>query len=69
MKILTQIAWVLVIIGGLNWGLIGIFDWNLVGSLFGVAGLISRLIYTFVGISAIWLIIDLLTAKAITRQK
>ena len=52
----TIIAFVLVMIGALNWGLVGLFGWNLVGALFGDMSLISRLIYILVGLAAIWLI-------------
>lgn len=54
MKLIRNIALVLLIIGGLNWGLIGLFDFNLVAFLFdGFSVIISRIIYTLVGISAI----------------
>lgn len=54
MKVLRNIALVLLIIGGLNWGLVGLFDFNLVAFLFdGISVIISRIIYTIVGISAI----------------
>lgn len=54
MKTLRNIALVLLIIGGLNWGLVGLFDFNLVAFLFdGFSVIISRIIYTLVGISAI----------------
>ncbi len=58
MKITTIIAFTLVIIGGLVWLLIGLFDFNLVAMIFGAGNmaLISRIIYSLVGISAIWLI-------------
>lgn len=47
---------VLIIIGGLNWGLIGIFNFDLVAAIFGEMSIISRIIYTLVGLSAIhWL--------------
>lgn len=52
----TLIAFVLVMIGALNWGLVGLFGWNLVGALFGDMSLISRLIYILVGLAAVWLI-------------
>ncbi|MCX6720352.1 MAG: DUF378 domain-containing protein [Candidatus Staskawiczbacteria bacterium] len=58
MKI-TSIDWValvLTIIGGLNWGLVGLFNYNLVDGIFGVASVISNIIYILVGLSAIWLI-------------
>ncbi len=54
MKVLRNIALVLLIIGGLNWGLVGLFDFNLVAFLFdGFSVIISRIIYTIVGISAV----------------
>lgn len=54
MQTLKRIALTLVIIGAINWGLIGLFQFDLVASLFGgqTAGL-SRLIYTLVGISGV----------------
>jgi len=48
------IAFVLVIIGGLNWGL-AVFDFNLVSAIFG-AGLLAKIIYGLVGLSALYLI-------------
>jgi len=53
MNILKWISYTLVLIGALNWGLIGAFDFNLVGFLFGEMTAISRIVYTLVGISAI----------------
>ncbi len=50
------IAIVLVIIGGLNWGLVGIFDFNLVTAIFGDMSSLSRVIYALVGLSALVLI-------------
>ncbi len=55
MKILDRIALFLLIVGGVNWGLVGIFKFDLVAYLFGgSAGLISRVIYTLVSLCAIW---------------
>jgi len=54
--IVKWIAWVLVVIGALNWGLVGLFNFNLVDSLFG-SGLVSSIVYSFVGLSAIILIV------------
>lgn len=56
MYYLEKIALWLTILGGLNWGLIGLFDFNLVAALFGGMSLLSRIIYILVGLSAIWLI-------------
>lgn len=54
MRVLRNIALVLLIIGGLNWGLIGLFDFNLVAFLFdGFSEIISRIIYSVVGIAAV----------------
>lgn len=53
----NKIALLLVIIGALNWGLIGIFSFDLVASIFGGQdALLSRVIYTLVGLSGIWCI-------------
>jgi uncharacterized membrane protein YuzA (DUF378 family) len=54
MKALNAIALVLIIVGGLNWGLVGLFDFNLVAAIFGVDTLFTNLIYILVGISAIY---------------
>ena len=53
----TKIAKVLVLIGGLNWGLIGAFNWNLVNKIFGSISWLERLVYVLVGLSAILLIV------------
>lgn len=54
MKLIDVIALVLIIIGAINWGLIGIFDFNLVETLFGVMSIFTRIIYILVGISGLW---------------
>jgi len=54
MKILDSIAFILVLIGAVNWGLIGFFDFNLVSTLFGDMSGFSRIIYGLVGLSAIY---------------
>lgn len=54
---LDVIALILTVIGGINWGLIGIFQFDLVAWLFGGQGVVlSRIIYTLVGIAAVWCI-------------
>lgn len=51
------IALILSIIGSLNWGLIGIFQFDLVAWLFGgQSGIISRIVYTLVGLAGLWCI-------------
>ena len=56
MHILKIIAYILVIIGAINWGLIGILNYDLVASIFGEMSLISRIIYSIVGISGVFLL-------------
>lgn len=57
MVVIDMIALVLLIIGGINWGLVGLFQFALVSWLFGgQAAMLSRIIYTLVGISALWCI-------------
>lgn len=53
MKILYYIALTLVIIGALNWLLIGLFEFDLVATIFGNMSIVSRIIYTLVGISGL----------------
>ncbi len=57
MRIIMYIANVLVLIGALNWGLVGIFDWNAVDAIFGAGSALARLVYAIVGISAIVVLI------------
>lgn len=54
MKVIDTIALILIIIGAINWGLIGIFNFNLVDTIFGTMSVLSRIIYTLVGISGLW---------------
>ena len=54
MKVIDKIALVLIIIGAINWGLIGFFNFNLVAVIFGEMTWISRVIYALVGISGLW---------------
>ena len=54
MKVIDIIALVLIIVGAINWGLIGIFNFNLVETLFGGFSVISRIVYILVGISGLW---------------
>ena len=55
MKALNYIALVLVVIGALNWALIGLFQFDLVGAIFGgMTSMLSRIIFTVVGLAGIW---------------
>ena len=48
-----MIAKILLIIGGLNWGLVGIFQWDLVQALLGSIPILARIVYILVGLAAI----------------
>lgn len=54
MSTVDVIAFTLVIVGALNWGLIGLFNFDLVAALFGNMTALSRLVYTLVGISGLY---------------
>ena len=56
MKVIDKIALVLIIIGAINWGLIGFFNFNLVAFLFGQSSIISRIIYALVGLCGLYLV-------------
>jgi uncharacterized protein len=58
MKALQKLAYVLVIIGALNWGLVGFFDFNLVTTIFGSVAWLVSVIYDLVGLSAVLLIFN-----------
>ena len=53
MNVLEKIALVFTIIGGINWGLVGIFDYNLVEAIFGAGRVVTRIIYIVVAVSAL----------------
>lgn len=63
MKALKIIALILVIIGGLNWGLVGLLDFDLVATIFGDMSTISKVVYVLVGLGAIVLAIAELSGK------
>lgn len=57
MKIIGVIAFLLVVIGGLNWGLVGLFNLDVIATIFGGASsAISRIIYVLIGLSALWVL-------------
>jgi uncharacterized membrane protein YuzA (DUF378 family) len=61
MKYLKQIAYVLLLIGGINWGVYGVSGYDVVEVLFGQIPMIANLIYVFVGLSAFYMIISRFT--------
>jgi uncharacterized protein len=62
------IAVVLTIVGALNWGLVGLFRFDLVATLFGDMSLPSRLVYILVGVAGIWLIAFAVRAARASRM-
>ncbi len=59
MKSLNVVDWItliLVIVGGLNWGLVGAFDFNLVDTIFGVGSAVADIVYIVVGLSALYML-------------
>lgn len=69
MKAIDWIAGALLIIGGLNWALVGLFNFDLVAAVFGLrfgeVNTASRIVYILVGLSAIW---EALTTKAVLHR-
>jgi uncharacterized membrane protein YuzA (DUF378 family) len=54
MKVLDIVVTVLLVVGALNWGLVGFFGFNLVGTLFGETAALTRLIYAAVGVCGLY---------------
>ncbi len=54
MKALDVLATILLIVGGLNWGLVGVAHFDLVATIFGQMTILSRIVYSLVGLSAIF---------------
>lgn len=64
MKIINLLTLCLVIVGGVNWGLVGLFDFNLVAAIFGAGSALSRIVYILVGLSALWQLVPLFQAAS-----
>ena len=59
MRMLNTITLLLIIIGGINWLLVGLFEFDLVAALFGEMSTLSRIVYVLVGLSALYQLIPL----------
>ena len=59
MKKFDVLIWTLLTIGGLNWGIIGLFDYNVVATIFGEMEILSRIVYVLVGLAAVYDIVFL----------
>ena len=69
MQIPNKIALLLLIVGGLNWGLVGLFGFDLVAALFGEMSLLSRIVYTLVGTSALWQLVLLVSGAGDVHRR
>lgn len=58
MNTIDTVAYVLVVIGGINWGFVGWLDYNLVDSLLGAGSAASRVVYALVGVAALYMIYE-----------
>ncbi len=56
MNWLSWLAFVLVVVGALNWGLVGVFKFDLVAAIFGDMSAVSRVVYTLVGLAALYML-------------
>jgi len=65
MKKFDVVVWILLAIGGLNWGLVGFFGFDLVAAIFGDMSPVSRFIYCLVGLAAVY---DIVFIKAIWKR-
>ena len=54
MRAINLVTLALVIVGGLNWGLVGLFNFDLVAAIFGQMSTLSRVVYVLAGLSALW---------------
>lgn len=59
MRALNMITLILVIVGGLNWGLVGAFNFDLVAAIFGAGSTLARIVYILVGLSALYQLVPL----------
>lgn len=64
MRILDVLTAVLLIVGGLNWGLVGLFGFDLVAALLGDMSLLSRIVYALVGLSAVYRAVTFRAARS-----
>jgi len=62
MIIANIVALSLIIIGGINWFLVGVFSWNLVTAILGL-GIATRIIYAIIGLAAIWMLVQLVMRR------
>lgn len=65
MSAMDWVVWVLLFVGGLNWGLVGAFKYDLVAAIFGgEENVIARIIYVLVGLAALWSLVRLFSGES-----
>lgn len=64
---IEKLSYILLVIGGVNWGLVGWLDYNLVDEIFGVGSTASRVIYAIVGVAALFVIYSM--AAMMSQEK
>jgi hypothetical protein len=69
MSVIDWISRILVIVGGLNWGLIGAANYNLVAAVFGDGSMTSRVVYSLVGLAALWELIRLAFRQPVAARR
>jgi len=69
MRMFNTITLVLLVIGGLNWGLVGLAGFDLVAALFGDMSVLSRAVYALVGLSALWQLVAFFTGDTDQRAR
>ena len=58
MKTLDGLVAILLIVGGLNWGLVGVFNFDLVAAIFGASSILARIVYAVVGLCALYYLVE-----------
>lgn len=73
LNLLEWLAVAVLVVGGLNWGLVGLFDFDLVaqifGEEFGATNIASRVVYVLVGVAALYTLLGLFRVEAITARE
>jgi uncharacterized membrane protein YuzA (DUF378 family) len=69
MRAINSVTLLLLIVGGRNWGLVGLFDFDLVAALFGEMSALSRIVYVLVGVSALYQLIPLFRGDENSRVR
>lgn len=68
MRTINIIALILILIGALNWGLVGFFDYNLVDVIFGEGSVVARVVYALVGVAGLYKIVVALGSRMMKQN-